>query len=533
MANRIISIIGWVGTVLVAAALVIWFASGTSYAPPANWDRYRFYLALAGLVCMLVYMASQWREFGKFFGRRQARYGTLAASSVLIVLGILIAVNYIGKQQSKRWDLTASKQFSLSDQSRNVLSKLDAPLHVMVFAQNTEFQPYQDRFKEYQYASKQVSAEFVDPDQKQTVARQNAVTQYGTMIFQYKGRIERATSNTEQEITNAIIKVVSGQQRKVYFTQGHGEKDPTVAEREGYNGIGEALKRENYAVDKIVLAQVTAVPDDASIIVAAGPRLDFYPPEIDTLKKYLDKQGKVLLLLDPPDKADAPPLANLIGLAHDWGMDIGTNIVVDVSGMGQLFGASEGMPVTVSYPSHPITERFTNVMTMYPLTRSVAPVSGGVNGHTPQTIVETSQRSWAESNLKGIFAGQPPAFDEGQDKRGPISIAAAVSAGATPPDPSKPADPNASKAETRVVVFGDSDFAANAYLGFSGNKDLFMNTMGWLSQQENLISIRPKEAQDRRLTLTSSQQTRLQWFALAVIPLAVFGSGIFSWWRRR
>jgi ABC-type uncharacterized transport system involved in gliding motility auxiliary subunit len=531
MENRIFSIIGWVGTALVAAALLIWLASGTSYAPPANWDQYRFYLALAGLVCMLVYMASQWRELGTFFGRRQARYGTLAASSVAIVLGILIAVNYIGKQQNKRWDLTAAKQFSLSDQSRNVLSKLDSPLHVMVFAQNTDFQPFQDRLKEYQYSSKQVTAEFIDPDQKQTVARQNQVTQYGTMIFQYKGRTERATSNTEQEVTNAIIKVVSGQQRKVYFTQGHGEKDPTVADREGYNAIGEALKRENYVVEKLPLAQVSTVPDDASIVVVAGAKNDFFPPEIDAVKKYLDKQGKVLLLIDPPDKPEASPLPNLVGLAHDWGVDVGNNLVVDISGMGQLFGASEGMPVVMSYPSHPITERFT-VMTVYPLARSASPVSGGVNGHTAQTIAQTSDRSWAETNLKGIFSGQPTKMDEKDgDKRGPISIGAAVSAAGAPADPAKP--DSGPRPETRVAVFGDSDFAANAYLGFAGNKDLFMNTIGWLSQQENLISIRPKEPDDRRLTLTSSQQAGIQWFALAGVPLLVFGSGIYSWWRRR
>ena len=104
---------------------------------------------------------------------------------------------------------------------------------------------------------------------------------------------------------------MSGQQRKVYFTQGHGEKDPTSTERDGYSGIADALKRENYAVEKTVLAQQGAVPDDASIVVVAGPKNDFLPPEIDALKKYLDKQGKLLLALDPPDRPDAPPLTNL------------------------------------------------------------------------------------------------------------------------------------------------------------------------------------------------------------------------------
>ena len=135
-----------------------------------------------------------------------------------------------------------------------------------------------------------------------TVAQQNGVQQYGTIVFNYKGRTERVTANTEQDITNAIIKVVSGQQKKVYFTPGHGEKDTTSAERDGYGAIAEALKRENYAVEKVVLAQTGAVPDDAAVVVVAGPQTDFFPPEIDALKTYLGKDGKLLLVLDPPDK---------------------------------------------------------------------------------------------------------------------------------------------------------------------------------------------------------------------------------------
>src|SRR5688572_15940946 len=239
MANRIFSIIGWVGTALVFTAVAIW-VTGRTRALPASWDTYRYYLALGGLACMLVYMASQWRDIASFFTRRQARYGTLAASSVFIVLGILIAINYIGKQQNKRWDLTAAKQFSLSDQSRNVLEKLDAPVQIMVFAQNTEFQPFRDRLQGYEYASKQVTTEYIDPDQQQTIARQNQAQQHGTSDIQHRGRTERLKTHTEQDIHSGIIEVVSGEQRKVYFTQARGEKDPASTERDGFGGIGGA-----------------------------------------------------------------------------------------------------------------------------------------------------------------------------------------------------------------------------------------------------------------------------------------------------
>jgi gliding motility-associatede transport system auxiliary component len=524
MINRIFSFIGWLGTALVLGAV------GVRYFLPAR-DQYATYLAWAGLVCMALYIASQWREILGYFKTRQARYGTLAASSVFIALGILIAINYIGKRENKRWDLTVNKQFSLSDQSRNFLAKLDAPLNIHVFAQDVAFSGFRDRLKEYEYASKQVKTEYVDPDRNPAAAQQYKIEQYGTIVFEYKGRTERATSDTEQDITNAIIKVVSGQQKKVYFTEGHGEKDTASSERDGYATIVQALGRENYTVDKLVLAQKGAVPDDATVVVVAGPRTDFFPPEIDALKQYLAKNGKLLLLLDPPSRVDSPPLTSLIALAHDWGIDVGNDVVVDVSGMGQLFGASEAVPVAANYPAHAITERF-RVMTAYPLARSAAPVEGGVNGHTAQPLVTTSDRSWAESDVQALLTSKKIALDPGKDKPGPITLASAVSAAST--DAAKPADqPDAPKPETRVVVFGDSDFASNSVLGIEGNRDIFMNALGWLSQQENLISVRAKEPDDRRLTLTATQQNNLTWLSVLIVPALIFGTGVYSWWRRR
>ena len=528
MLNRILNLVGYLGMALVAASLAIRFGY------PAK-EQWAYYLAWSGLVCVLLYTLSQWREIGSVFARRQARYGTLAATSVLVVLGILVAINYIGARQNKRWDLTASKQFSLSDQSRNVLSKLDSPLQISVFAQEQEFPRYRDRLKEYEYISKNVTTEYVDPDKKPTIAKQNAIQQYGTIVFNYKGRTERVTSDSEQDLTNGVIKVVSGQQRKVYFTQGHGEKDTTSAEPTGYNAIAAALGHENYTIDKLAIAQQGSVPDDAAMVIVAGPRIDFFPPEIDALKKYLDKAGKLLLEIDPPDKPDSPPVTNLIALAHDWGVDLGNNVVVDVSGMGRMLGTDASVPVVATYPSHAITARF-NFLTAFPLTRETAVVSAGVNGHIAQPFIETSARSWAETDIKSLLTTGQVALDEAKgDKKGPIIIGAAVAAAVAAPAPATPPKPgdDAPKPETRVVVIGDSDFAANGGLGIQGNRDLFMNTLGWLSQQENLISIRPKEPDDRRITLTATQQANITWLSLLIIPACVFGTGVYTWWRRR
>jgi len=526
MVNRILNIVGWIGMAAVGAAVLVRFGMPEK-------QQYVNYLAIGGLIAVLAYTLGQWRDIAGVFSRRQARYGALAGTSIIVVLAIVVAINYIGSRQKKRWDLTANKQFALSDQSKSVLGKLDAPLEIKVFAQEQDFNRYQDRLKEYTYTSNKLTTDYIDPDKKPNEAKQAGIQQYGTILLNYKGRTERVVSDNEQDITNGIIKVVSGQQRKVYFTQGHGEKDTAASDRDGYSGISASLGKENYTVDKLVIAQQGAVPDDASVVVVAGPTTDFLPGEIDALKKYLDKSGKLLLMLDPPEKSDSAPLTNLIALAHDWGMDVGNDVVVDVSGMGRLIGASEAMPVAARYPSHPITERF-RVMTVYPLTRSVTAVSGGVNGHIAQSLVETGERSWAETDLKGLFAQKPVQLEEAKgDKKGPISIAAAVSATPAAPDNATPAERDAPKPQTRVVVFGDSDFAANSTLGLPGNRDLFMNSVGWLSQQENLISIRAKDPEDRRITLTSAQQTNILLLALLVIPGGIFGTGIYSWWRRR
>jgi gliding motility-associatede transport system auxiliary component len=523
MLTRITNVIGWIGFAAVLAAV------GIRFGYPAK-DQYATYFAYAGLVCLLIYILGQWRDIVKMFSRRQARYGTLTGVSVLVVLAILVAINYIGSKQNKRWDLTTNKQFSLSDQTRTVLQKLDSPLNVIVFAKETDFAPFKDKLKEYEYASNKVTTDYVDPDKKPAIASQNKIEAYNTILFKYKDRSERVTSDNEQDITTAIIKVVQGTTKKVYFTSGHGERDAASSDRDGYKAIADALTRENYSVDKLVLAQAGSVPDDAAVVIVAGPKTDFFPNEITAIKNYLAKQGKLLLELDPPERADSTPLANLIALAHDWGMDVGNDIVVDVSGMGQLIGTDASVPVAANYPAHAITQRF-RLLTAYPAARSVTPVAGGVNGHIAQGFVETSPRSWAESDLKGMLTSGKVSFSAASgDKQGPITIAAAVSAAGTAPSG---AAPNAPKPETRVVVFGDSDFVANSGLGIQGNKDLFMNTIGWLSQQENLISIRPKEPDDRRLTMTAAQQTNVRWLSLLIIPGLVFVAGVSQWWRRR
>ena len=525
MLKRILGLLGWLGVALVFAAVAIRFLK-------PEWQQYYNGLAIAGLVCTLLYILSQWREIGQSFSGRQARYGTLAAASVVLVLAILTAINYLSTRHNKRWDLTGGQQYSLSDQTKKVLAELKDPVHVRVFARSEDFQRYRDRLDQYTYQSKLISAEYIDPDKKPAVAQQLGITQVPTIVFEYKGRNEKATNDAEQDLTNALIKVVTGRTPKIYFTQGHGEKDTASADQAtGYNGITTALTSSNFVVDKLVLAQQDAVPADADMVIIAGPKTDFLAPEIDALKKYLARGGKLFVMLDPVVKPDQPQPTALIALLKDWGITADNDVVLDVSGMGKLaLGTDASVPVAANYPSHPITDNF-NLLTGYPLARSMTPVEGGVNGHTAQRLVETSAKSWGETDIKSLSSGGAKPDDS--DIKGPVSVAAAVSgAVTTPPDAAKPAADD-KKPETRIVAFGDSDFASNGWLGLPGNRDLFLNAVNWLAQQENLIAIRPKDPEDRRVTLTADQERRIFYLTVLIVPGLVLLAGVQTWWRRR
>jgi ABC-type uncharacterized transport system involved in gliding motility auxiliary subunit len=529
MLKRILGLVGWLGVALVLAALAI------AVLRP-EWAWYRW-LAIGGLTCTLLYVLSEWREMARAFSGREARFGTVAVVTALVVLSILVALNYLASRHNKRWDLTSNKQFTLSDQTRKILEGLQKPVSIKVFAAPDDFARFRDRLDEYQYASKQVSVEYIDAEKSPSRANQYQVQQLGTVVFEYDTRTERVTSDGEQELTNGLIKVVQGRQSKVYFVQGHGEKSNEGSDRDGYSTIASSLTSENFAVDKLVLAQQKDVPADASVLIVAGPKNDFFPPEMDMLKRYLARGGKVLFLLDPPEKPDAgQDLPSIIALLKEWAIEVGQNVVVDISGVGQLLGTGAETPVAARYQPHAITERF-NLLTAYRLARSVAPVAGNTSGKFAQSLVETSAQSFAETDTKTLMSSGKATRDlDKGDKAGPVSLAAAVSspaadAPAPPADGAKPED--TSKPETRIVVFGDSDFAGNGGMRIPGNRDLFMNTVNWLAGQENLIAIRPRDPADRRVTMTAANQTVVFWLTLFIIPGLLLVAGIHTWWRRR
>lgn len=526
MLKKVLGLLGWLGVALVFAAVAI------SFLRP-EWQWYRG-LAIAGLVCTLLYVLSQWREIAREFSGRNARYGTLAIASILVVLGILVAINYLAGRHNKRWDLTAAGQYTLSEQTKKVLHALDRPVRVTVFAKTDDFQGFKTRLDQYQYESQQLQIDYVDPEKRPSIAERLKENSLGTVVFEYDGRIQRASSDEEQDLTNALIKVVQGEQHKVYFVQGHGERDTGGSGPRSYASIARELGNDNFTAERLVLLQ-QEIPADAAVIAIAGPTSDLLQPEIDRLKAYLAKGGKLLVLLDPPQKADAPPLTNLIALLGEWSIDVGRDAVLDP--LSRLRGAEPDVPVAAPpYPYHAITSTF-RMLTAYPYARSVKPREGGDGGRTPTSFIQSGPGSWAETDLQTLTTrGEAQPDLEAGDTRGPVSLAVAVSAPAsesTPPADGKPTDEPASKPETRIAVVGDSDFAADAFLGTGGNRDMFLNTVNWLAQQENLIAVRPRDPQDRRITVSAGQDRLIFWFTVLIMPGLILLAGVHAWWRRR
>jgi hypothetical protein len=193
------------------------------------------------------------------------------------------------------------------------------------------------------------------------------------------------------------------------------------------------------------------------------------------------------------------------------------------------------MPVAAPpYPTHPITDQF-RLITAFRLARSVQSANAPPSGKTAQSFIQTSRNSWAETDLAALFVGKAVENNKDKDIQGPVSLGATVTEGINDTKPAEPKKDGAEhkRVEARLAVIGDSDFVTNSLLGVQGNRDLFLNTLNWLSQQENLISIRPKDPEDRRITLTAGEQRFVTWLAFPILPFAIFGAGILNWWRRR
>ena len=505
---------------------------------------------VAGLVLAIFYLGTRWRDLLVLAQKRGARYGVNLGLMILLVAGIVAGINYLANRHNKRWDLTGTKQYTLSDQAVTVLSNLDRDLKVVIFDRKDSAQVALDLLTEFGYHSDHLSVEVVDQEAepaKATKYRSSTESNipFGTIVLDAGDKIERVTFATEQDLVNAIIKVIKEEEKKIYFLEGHGEKDIDDTET-GVSIIKTSLEESNYAVAKFhPLESMTEgkikFPEDATALIIAGPQRDYLPAEIDALRDYLNAGGKVLFLLDPENQGVKP---NLVALLADFNVKMGNNVVIDVSGVGQLFGFGPEVPLVASYSAHPITEKFANAPTVYPFVRTVDSSDSTKEGITVDALVSSSPNSWAEEDFDALAEGSVSADDS--ERPGPLDLAVAITIEVEPPpedtsengseeDPGTDADNNAtSTPQGRAVIVGDSDFITDSLVGAPvANLDLFINMVNWIAEDEDLISIRPREAEDRRIFLNAQQQKNVAYLSLLIIPGLVLVAGISVWWGRR
>ncbi len=448
---------------------------------------------------------------------RQTKYVAYATLYIVVTLAVVTVANILADRYDKSYDATSNKRYSLSDQTVKVVKGLKQDATITYFDQGTRFQEAKDKLDLYKNLSPKVHVEYVDPDKKPQAAREAGIKNYGTTIVQIGTNKNEAKSTSEEDVTGAFIRDLKNTTRTICFVTGSGEHQIDDSGRTGYSRFKDLLGKDDYQAKSINLLQMTDVPNDCTAIVIPGPRGDYQQPEIDTLKKYVENGGRALVMLDPPLKLGRDEIADNDGftsLLGSWGVTPNKDLILDP--LGQLAGLGTAVALVTQYDRHPIVSEMKGAATAFPLTRSLDTKNGDKT--TVEKLFDTSESSLATMKLNSDSVDSK----DPKNKKGPLTIAAAGTY--------KTGKENS---EGRFVVLGSSTWAANGYLPFNGNRDLALNAMNWLSSDEDLISIRPKEPEDRRITMTKTQMTWVRNTSQFLLPLAVVLVGFSVWWRRR
>jgi len=450
--------------------------------------------------------------------KRTFLYGSNMIVYSIVALGFAAVINYVSANNYKRYDFTESGRHTLSSQTVKTLKNL--PFEVKVWGFVVENPAIRSRHKQlldlYGYHSKKFSWELVDPDKKPLLAEKYEVTRYDVFLVEGPdGKRESVFGRlTEESLTNALLRIVSTKQKVVYFTGGHGEKDFNDTGRRGYNKANSALVKENFVSKELLLYSVDEVPEDASVVVAAGPENDFFKDEFDKLEKYLQRGGRLLFMADPF------VLDTTLDFIKRYGIKLNDNVIVDQ--VSKTLGGDNLAPTVANYEPHPITEGF-RLMTFFPITRSLELTESEKKDVSTFNIAKSLPSAWGETNKDELAEGVAN-YVEADDKIGPLTIAAVAEIASA-------ADGKLKKGE--LMVIGDSDFAANAYTDVAGNLDFFMNSVNWLAEEGDRIAIRPKKAAMDPMIFSSRQMAAISGINAVGLPLLVLGAGIWINVRRR
>lgn len=493
-------------------------------------DPYVLFNLVLGGALLLAYLAFGFEDFRDLLGQRSTRYGAGAAVYTLLFVALVLGANYLSARHHRRWDVTEAKIYTLAPQSVKVVQALKEDLAMTAFVDGGQDPGLQTLLDSYRYAApSRVSFRLVDPDREPALVDQMKITTLRSVNLQYGKEAFVVTNPTEESITNGIIRVSGTTKKVVYFGEGHGEPDlKNDQDPNGYSAIKLALEQENYEVKTLLLPSAEQIPDDASVVVLGGPARALSDREVEMLDAYLKRGGRIMALVGPRH-----PQGTLPAMLARWGVRLGEDIVIDRE--VRLFeGPRLGVvPLARTYGTHPITEGFQDY-TMFPQTRSVEPAVDGKKGLSATPLVKTSASSWAEGSVEDVFTKGTATTDD-SDRKGPISVAVAVEAklGDLGIQPATVEGRKAAE-QARLVVIGTPLFAGNQQVAqMRLNADLFLNAVGWLVGQEELVSIRSRGVRASRAELTPTQSLQVFYLSVLIVPQLLIALGIGVWWRRK
>ncbi|MFQ5431222.1 MAG: GldG family protein [Nitrospinota bacterium] len=450
--------------------------------------------------------------------KRTMFYGSNMIIYSLVALGFAAVINYVSANNYKRYDFTENGRHTLTTQTVKTLKKL--PFEVKVWGFVVENPAVRNRHKrlleQYRYQSRKLSWELVDPDKKPLLAEKYEVTRYDVFLVEGpNGKRENIFGRlTEESLTNALLRIVSTRNKVVYFTGGHGEKDFNDTGNRGYNKANAALVKENFTSKELLLYSVDEVPEDASVVIVAGPEKDFFKDEFGKLEKYLRRGGRLFFMVDPF------VLDTTVNFIKRYGIKPDDNVIVDQ--VSKTLGGDNLAPTVANYEPHPITKDF-RLMTFFPITRSLELTDSQIEDVSTFAIAKSLPSAWGETNKDELAKGVAN-YVEAEDAIGPLTIAAVAELASN-------VDGKIKKGE--LMVIGDSDFAANAYADVAGNLDFFMNSVNWLAEEGDRIAIRPKKAAMDPIMFSNRQMAAISGINALLLPLLVLGAGIWINVRRR
>ncbi len=497
-------------------------------------------LGMAGVAALTAYIVLNISSLKQGFKRRSFIYSSNMIVVVVLVLGILVLINYFFARHHHRFDFTEAKIHSLSDQSIKVIKNLKNDVMIKCFFLEGNFNraKMENLLRIYNYHSKKIKYEFIDPDKNPGLVKRYDVTTDGTTIFESADKESRITTTTEEDITNAVIKVSREKKKVIYFLEGHGEASIEESAEAGFSQAKSELEKLAYEVKNIKLALSETFPEDCTLLIIPGPEKDLLPNELETIRNFISKGGRVFFMVDPET---APGLKAFL---PEYGIQLEDDLIVDT--VSRLVGGDYFMPIVSGYEYHEITTDF-NITTFFPFARSVSETEEKPEGVSATILAKTSPQSWSERQLDESEV----TFDKDKDVSGPISLAAVVTVEPRKEESETEERDNVVESEEkkveekteealpeperegRIAVFGDSDFASNRYYYLSGNGNLFLNTINWLTEEADLISIQPKTTAPRTIQLTATQGRMLFFVSVIFLPLAVLITGLIVWVRRR